>query len=500
MKRPTLPARLVLLLVLMAALVVGTVFVLMAADTALSVWERLQRAPWPFTAAIMLILVALLLFALRVAWWLLRPPRQRRTQIKDLPTREEVEARMARLHKAGVDTVDAEREIREFDRRAAEGLVHVALFGEINAGKSSLLKALAPTAKARIDVIGGSTDAIAAYSTQLTDGSAVVLTDLPGLNQAGDSALGEAARAEALRAHVVVYVCDGDLKRSQRDELAALAALDKPLLVALNKTDRYTPAELDALRRALAAIAGVDRVVEVSAGGTETRLRRDADGAEFAEEHPRAPSIDALDHAIRELARAGFDALEPGRETAVLGALDRQLADAEDSERERQAGQLVRSYTRRAVVGALAAVAPGTDIVIQGALATALLRSLGRVYQVPVRDLDADAFLARAGGTVRTTTSITLAIAGNALKAFPGLGTVAGGLVHALAYGMIFDALGRAVAETLAQQRRFDAELAASAFARRVSKPSESRLRALASLALDEFRARGRRDEDEPHA
>ncbi len=45
-----------------------------------------------------------------------------------------------------------------------------------------------------------------------------------------------------------------------------------------------------------------------------------------------------------------------------------------------------------------------------------------------------------------------MAIAGNALKAFPGLGTISGGLLHAVAYGLIFDSLGRAAAQTLASR------------------------------------------------
>jgi hypothetical protein len=57
-----------------------------------------------------------------------------------------------------------------------------------------------------------------------------------------------------------------------------------------------------------------------------------------------------------------------------------------------------------------------------------------------------------------------LAIAGNALKAFPGLGTISGGVVHAVAYGMIFDSLGRAAAATLASRGALRPYPAAEAF------------------------------------
>jgi GTP-binding protein EngB required for normal cell division/uncharacterized protein (DUF697 family) len=496
MRRPTLPARLLLLLALALVTAAAAFMLLMAADTALSVWERLLRAPWPFAAAIGLLLAVLLMLSGRVAWWLLRSPRKPTTRAAPPPSREQVEARIAALTQHGGQPANAARELQTLDQRAAEGQLQVALFGEINAGKSSLLKALAPDAEAAIDVIGGSTDRARRHPARLPDGSEIVLWDLPGLDRAGGEAEAEAARAEALRSHVVVYVCDGDLGRREREELEALAALDKPLVVALNKRDRYRSDELDALAQRLGALPGVDRVVEIQSGGEERVLVRAADGSEAWQTRARGARIEPLVCAIRELAQTGIETLERRREAAVLTVVDRRLAAEEDALRARRAEEEVRTYTRRAVIGALAAVAPGTDLVIQGALASALLRALGRVYGVPIKELDADAFLARAGGTVRTTTSITLAIAGNALKAFPGLGTVAGGLVHALAYGLIFDALGRAVAETLAEQRRFDAGRAAESFERTLRAPGTGRLQALARLAVEEFRGRGGRSTD----
>ncbi|HRA36856.1 MAG TPA: GTP-binding protein HSR1, partial [Pseudomonadota bacterium] len=184
--------------------------------------------------------------------------------------------------------------------------------------------------------------------------------------------------------------------------------------------------------------------------------------------------------------------LEPARQAAVLATLDQRLAAQEATLRALDAEAAVRKYTRRAVVGALAAVAPGTDLIIQGALATALLRELTALYGLGLRDVDLDRFLERAGGTVRTTTSITLAIAGNALKAFPGLGTLGGGLVHAVAYGMVFDSLGRAVASTLAERGALDAGDALARLERDLRVPPESgRLATLVRLVRDAWSSDG---------
>ena len=42
-------------------------------------------------------------------------------------------------------------------------------------------------------------------------------------------------RDEALRAHVILYVCEGDLTRDQYEALRTLVDLGSPVIVALNK-------------------------------------------------------------------------------------------------------------------------------------------------------------------------------------------------------------------------------------------------------------------------
>ena len=198
------------------------------------------------------------------------------------------------------------------------------------------------------------------------------------------------------------------------------------------------------------------------------------------EEAQRArAAAEELDSDIEAARQSSFEALADDVRKLAAEAREAALraADAEAA---------VRKYTRRAVVGALAAVAPGTDLVIQGALATALLRELTALYGLGLRDVDLDRFVERAGGTVRTATSVTLAIAGNALKAFPGLGTLGGGLVHAVAYGLVFDSLGRAVAATLAERGALDANAALARLDQDlVQAPEPARLGALLRLARD---------------
>jgi GTP-binding protein EngB required for normal cell division len=491
LNRPSQPLRLLLALALLVGVATLMLSLLAAADSALSVWQRLQDMP-AWMRGGYLVVLALLSAGAGWAVWRLLTPAPARTPRASRLDRATVEARIERLD-ASLPAQAARRELEELDARRALDMVQVAMFGEISAGKSSLVRALAPEADVAVAVRGGTTTDVARYRGRLPDGSGIEISDVPGMFEAGGETHAALARAEAARSHAIVFVADGDLTRSQDAELRALAGFGRPLLLALNKIDRYRDEEraalLTRLRERYAALPA--RVFALTAGYSESVTREFPDGRRDTVERERAPDLGELPRALQRLAHAGAALLEPGREAALLAHLDAELAAGERALRIERGDAAVAKYTRRAVVGALAAVAPGTDLVIQGALATALLRELCAIHDLRVRDVDLDAFLARAGGLVRTTTSVTLAIAGNALKAFPGLGTLGGGLLHAVAYGLIFDSLGRAAAQTLAEANTLDRDATLDAFKRELERPAAARLEAIAALTLDAWRERG---------
>jgi len=487
MPRPSQPLR----FIIAAALVLGVAMLLLtllrATDAALSVWARLQA--WPNWVGIAFLVALAILLALSVwlIWRLLRPSRPRQARAAALD-RGELMQRIERIGDAVPEAFEARSELAELDRRRAEAAVQVCLFGHISTGKSSLLRALAPETRPHIGAGGGTTTAITHHRGSLPDGRRLDIADVPGSAEPGDREHLALAQAEAARSHALIYVLDGDLSRSQAEELDALAQFGRPIIMVLNKADRYDAAQLRELVARLRQHAAPlhAQVVTVTAGRDEQVLREHPDGRQEAVLRQVPPRIDSLQRALEHVARSGAPALEPGREAALLWHVDARLSEGERRLQQQRSDKAIEKYTRRAVIGALAAVAPGTDLVIQGALATALTRELCQIHGLRPRDVDVDDLLSRAGGLMRTGSSITLAVVGNALKAFPGFGTLGGGLVHAVAYGLIFDSLGHALADTLANTQSLDREATLSAFQERIKTPSTERLLALAKLVLEE--------------
>jgi uncharacterized protein (DUF697 family) len=227
-------------------------------------------------------------------------------------------------------------------------------------------------------------------------------------------------------------------------------------------------------------------VVAVSAGGEVDVIERTAGGTEESARRTRPADIGVLVVAINRLLAEEGQALDERRERAIFRMAAARLAQAESEYRQQRAEQIIRSSTRKAIIGALAAISPGTDILIQGYIGTSMTQQLCRLYGAAPRDLDIEEFLSLSQSRVGRALPLTLAVAGNGLKAFPGLGTVAGGLVHAVAYGLIFDALGRSLVMTLKKHGELVPEVAAQEFEDGISEHLEAGVRRIARIALEE--------------
>jgi GTP-binding protein EngB required for normal cell division len=436
--------------------------ILIASETALSVWHYLKQAPLWIQLGYAVLLAGLPAATLLFFWKWIRPAKKRGSAQRRELSDESLQNQLLESARQGVDVSEALEELREQRRRRSSGEVFIAVYGEVSSGKSSLVKALLPEAEVATDARAGTTTDIRHYCWRAATGDRVVIADLPGFNLDDETAAVEETR----RAHLVIFLCDGDLTASQSAQIRSLLALGKPLLLALNKSDRFSEAELDSLIESLVHKTGLpaEDVVAIRTGGREEVIRLLGEGIEQRDSRERQPEIAALRRAVQRHLDQDRELMESLRETAVLTLASEKLETARDRYRTQKAEELVAKYARRAVIGALAAVAPGTDLLIQGVLASRLIRELSALYEIPVKEIEIESFLQLAGGKVRNMTALTLAIAGNALKAFPGIGTISGGVVHAVAYGMIFDSLGRAAAETMANRGALRPYPAAEAF------------------------------------
>ena len=491
--------------VALALLIVVVFFIAIGAllfftQTALNVWDRLLEGPrillWGYVGA----MVVLVVLAGWLIWRLVirrEAPPVKKVVAKPL-SKQDIERRMQEAKSSGVDVGRAQKELKNLASRQETGAIHLCFFGEISTGKSSLIKALVPEADVAIDVVGGSTSDVRHYRWRNRAGNEILLTDVPGTG-GHEEGLDDVALEEARRAQVVMFVCEGDLTRAEADAVGQLLAFDKPLVLVMNKSDRFDEEEQAALMQRLLQrvekMGGAlerDKVVAVSAGGEVDVIERADDGSESVSRRQRMADIGVLVVAINRLLEDDSQPLDVRRDRAVFRLAAEKLAEAERQYRAQRSEQIIRNSTRKAVIGSLAAVSPGTDVIIQGYIGTAMTQELCSLYGAAPRDLDVEQFLNLSQSRVGKALPLTLAVAGNGLKAFPGIGTVAGGLAHAVAYGLIFDALGRSLVLTLTRHGELVPEEAAREFEESISEHIEAGVRRVARLALEEKQTGGR--------
>lgn len=488
--------------ILAGAIFLGTLafllFIFYATNSVLDVWERLQTlhpALFYLYLTIIILFVGTGLYLIGKLLWGGRQTSLASPKQTAPPTAESLAAEIKQVEEAGMDTREFRAEIEKLEQRKASGQINVAFFGDVSTGKSSIIKALLPSAGVEINLRGGSTREVKEYVWQTSSEDRLLLTDLPGRNEAQGS-LDELALDEAVRAQMVVYVVDADLTRTQFEDIQELASLGKPMVIAVNKSDLYTDTEQQQITERIRSRFPADNqgkslapeVVFIQSGGVEEVVRVYPDGREETIQRPRKTDVSALATYVQNEIDNQVEWLEQLRDSSVFTLVQRKLDESRTAFRREQAEKIVRSGTRTAMLGAMASIAPGTDLVVQGVIGTRMVNDLCKLYDVPIRQLDIDKFLDFSQSQLKKTVPLILAVAGNALKAFPGLGTVAGGLVHALAYGLIFDALGKAVALTLEQRGDLKAAPAALTFREMLSGNLEERTKTLARLVVDQYR------------
>lgn len=220
------------------------------------------------------------------------------------------------------DDLDALLREAERGQKLRDGL-HAVIVGPPNAGKSSLLNALAGSDRAIVSDIAGTTRDLLRETVRV-EGVELTLVDTAGLRAGGDSIEREGMRratSELSRADLAIVVLDArEIDTGRAAVVDAIADVPRRLWV-INKTDLLAQLPLPAEDEILVSVqtgAGLDRLharLRALAGGAA----EGADGAFSA----RARQVDALRRTAQELAGAqqslDGDMLELSAEALRIG-------------------------------------------------------------------------------------------------------------------------------------------------------------------------------------
>ncbi|MFM7741729.1 MAG: Era-like GTP-binding protein, partial [Planctomycetota bacterium] len=203
--------------------------------------------------------------------------------------------------------------------KITQGRVEIVIFGEISTGKSALINALIGREVASVDVQGGWTKEVwgttwdgAGHRIHGLENSELVLVDTPGINEVGGVGRAELAEVTARKADLILFVVDSDINDVEYSSLVQLAAVDKPIILVLNKKDLYSASELELLRRQLSErVAGLvppEQFVAVAAHPRQVEYVIERPDGSSASEWRRPPTdvIELKTRILEVLEREGL--------------------------------------------------------------------------------------------------------------------------------------------------------------------------------------------------
>ncbi len=438
-------------------------------------------------AAAVLFIAVISFFGLVVIYRLSKfgtsPQKVKELQPREIVDDESFHEKMTQLQKKGADTADIESDWNNLLSIRNKEAVTIALFGEINVGKSSLIKTLTGN-DTEISARGGNTSVIAQYPVRL-DQRSYELIDMPGLNEVGEHSVSQQlVKEKAVKSHVVVWVVDEEVTQSAHEHYRYLRQFNKPIIIAINKADYYSDSEQLAIsERIQQQLEQRLPVVWVSSTREKTVEKHFEDGRIESHEVTVEGNIKELIMAVESLT---FDrlTLDNRLNDSYFQSLELQMEQSLSQARAEKSTAIIKSYSQKAIFGGMAAVGPGTDVLLQGYLGMGMAKELCKLYEVDVKSVDLEGTLAMLNDKMRKELAVILALLGNVFKAFPGVGTVAGGAMHAVAYGLIFESVGKALVACLEKYHGIDQQYLSAEIEEQIRDNVETRAISMAKAVL----------------
>lgn len=310
---------------------------------------------------------------------------------------------------------ELDEEYRDLERmleKLEHGYLHIAVFGRVGVGKSSLLNALVGEPRFYTSALHGATQRPEAGAWTEFQHGRVVLYDTPGINEIDGAERERMAHEVAARADLVLFVVEADITDPEMAALRRLLAEHKPLLLVLNKADRYTREErallLDRLVEHTRGLIPPDNVLAASADPHERiYLIVDGQGNEREERRRPPPEIDALRERLWNVLEREGKTLLALNAGLFAGTVSDRITQSVMAARRTIAKRVIQQYCLAKGVAVAFNPVPITDLAAAAGLDVALTIHLSRVYGLPMTRRE-------AAGLVRTIAVQASAVMGTA--------------------------------------------------------------------------------------
>src|SRR4029079_1538629 len=214
-------------------------------------------------------------------------------------------------------------------------------------------------------------------------GQGLHLIDTPGINELSGEERERLAFDVAGISDLVIFVVDGDMTQSELGALSTLAKIQRPLLLVLNKADRYTDDERERLvarlREHAAGVVQPEDVIACAAlPADKVVVQVSADGSEREVRVAQAADVAALSARLKVIAEREGKTLAALNAGLFAGELSDRVAARVAAPRRQRPDRVIRNYCLVKGVAVALNPIPVADLLAAASLDVALVVHLGK--------------------------------------------------------------------------------------------------------------------------
>ncbi len=280
-------------------------------------------------------------------------------------------------------------------------VIHIAVFGLVSRGKSSLLNALVgqpifatgPThgvtqsaQQTSWDIVTHSEGSVRVSLTG-SGRSQVQLIDTPGIDEIAGEDREQLAHDVAQQADLILFVIAGDLTKVEYEALSMLRQASKPLLLVFNKIDQYPEADRQAIYAKICdervrELLSQEEIVMAAAAPMVAQAVQRSDGILGAELVPGLPQVNDLKLKILEILNREGKALVALNTMLYADDIHEQVVQRKMEIRDQSANQVIwQSVLTKGVAIALNPITI-VDIVSSAVIDIAMIHTLAKLYGI----------------------------------------------------------------------------------------------------------------------
>jgi GTPase len=347
-------------------------------------------------------------------------------------------------------------------KKMEAGVIHIAAFGMVGRGKSSLLNALLGRQVFEAGVLHGVTRSYQVAKWEVSREnfgdpdhpvlratlpgmakSELQLIDTPGIDEVGGESRELLAKEIAEQSDLLLFVVSGDMTKVEYQALSQLREVGKPMLLVFNKIDQYPEADRDSIYNKICndrvkELLKPEEIVMASAAPLVPLAKREADGRISVKMQPGLPQVDDLKLKILEVLHREGKSLVALNSMLYADDVNEQITQRKMEIRNQSANQIIwNGVMAKAIAVALNPITV-LDIVSSAAVDVSMIVALSRLYGIEMTNRGAMDLLKSVGVAMGgITAGELLADLGlSSLKGLLGVAIMQGAVAGVSSYGL----------------------------------------------------------------